>query len=1063
MKLRSSLFARILSVYVLVNFLFTLVFPTMAMALTSGPYSPEFSDFTPVSATDMVNLFSGDFSYNVPIVEVPGPHNSGYAVSLSYNSGASSETEASWVGFGWTLNPGAINRELRGFPDEYAGQKITYYNKTRPNWTVTSSEVLNLEILSKTTEKKDGKSTTETTKLGGINFSFMNQLNNSTGYQKITSVNANIKGKVGIDASFDANGVTFSPYVSPLAIFSKQQKEKSKSFESLKDFKGNSQSGLRSCLIGSSLKLGNLNISAYNTSFSVASPPPYNFPEYDGVSVNWSATVQGNLGPVNIGVEGGFEGSLALRYGKYFTENEVYGYLNTSKAEDEAMLDYYIEKDGPMKRTDLFVGIPFNNQDYFNVTGEGVLGGFRAYNEFPCQMRPKKSESGMSIYQSGFEAGFGSYLSIGLDLGVGSQKTLVSGWGTSSVSSTDASVFRFNNDLGGQISYGDSKVRKAGIMTSGVTGFKSGIPLSTTMDNLAGGQGSTSIELIKDETGIISGFSICNKEGKVFQYQDPVFVKNETSLAVDISDEDVIKNKYLAFKDLLLTNENGNYTVTDSNLKDHHHRLVSGEINKNKYANTFLLTEILSPDYVDADTISGPSDNDFGGWTKFSYREVYGDNAKWYRYRMPYNGLRYQQNSISDTKDDIGSVNTGEKEVKYLKTIETKTHVAYFVTNKTVTSGNQLLAGSGIERKDGRGAKDLTPTGDPAALLPEQGGALGDTELEYLEKVVLFAKNSAGTIEGQKPLKVIHFQYDYTLVPNVPNNKNSNFNYQDGAGTLNDSSGKLTLKKVWTEYEGIVPAKISPYVFNYFYPNPDQNSKLYSYFAEDGYNNIFPGFIQNPSYKPYALDPWGSLTPNGDQRRNDGIPWVDQSAFNGERTYGIDSQGNYFDPAAYQLKSIQLPSGGTVFIQYEAKDYTHVQNREAMAMAHVNLAQGVSGPSYKSDSYIVDVSDLGCDPSNQEEVSNLVGKINKHFQQDMNGVNQFSKKIYFKFLFSLLDGSPNLDNHLSEYITGYANFNGAELIELSDGTYGIKISMESENSSDGERALVPRQLAMNLL
>ena len=41
-------------------------FPTLAMALTSGPSQPEASSFTPAGTSDMVDLFSGDFQYNIP-------------------------------------------------------------------------------------------------------------------------------------------------------------------------------------------------------------------------------------------------------------------------------------------------------------------------------------------------------------------------------------------------------------------------------------------------------------------------------------------------------------------------------------------------------------------------------------------------------------------------------------------------------------------------------------------------------------------------------------------------------------------------------------------------------------------------------------------------------------------------------------------------------------------------------------------------------------------------------------------------------------------------------------
>src|SRR5690349_19477758 len=87
-------------------------------ALTGGPSQPEVQGFRPAGTSDMVNLFSGDFSYNIPLFELPGP-NGGYPFNLSYQSGISMDQEASWVGLGWSLNPGAIMRQMRGLPDEF--------------------------------------------------------------------------------------------------------------------------------------------------------------------------------------------------------------------------------------------------------------------------------------------------------------------------------------------------------------------------------------------------------------------------------------------------------------------------------------------------------------------------------------------------------------------------------------------------------------------------------------------------------------------------------------------------------------------------------------------------------------------------------------------------------------------------------------------------------------------------------------------------------------------------------------------------------------------------------
>ena len=61
--------------------MFTTVIPFQAMAITSGPAQEEFSTFTPAQTSEMVNLFTGDFNYNIPLLSIPGP-NGGYPGNL---------------------------------------------------------------------------------------------------------------------------------------------------------------------------------------------------------------------------------------------------------------------------------------------------------------------------------------------------------------------------------------------------------------------------------------------------------------------------------------------------------------------------------------------------------------------------------------------------------------------------------------------------------------------------------------------------------------------------------------------------------------------------------------------------------------------------------------------------------------------------------------------------------------------------------------------------------------------------------------------------------------------
>src|SRR4030088_409794 len=94
--------------------------PSVAYALTSGPVQPEMKGFEPAGTVNLVDPFSGDFSYNIPLLDVGG-----YPVNIAYHSGRSMDEDASWVGLGWNINPGSITRDMRGVPDDFSGGSDT--------------------------------------------------------------------------------------------------------------------------------------------------------------------------------------------------------------------------------------------------------------------------------------------------------------------------------------------------------------------------------------------------------------------------------------------------------------------------------------------------------------------------------------------------------------------------------------------------------------------------------------------------------------------------------------------------------------------------------------------------------------------------------------------------------------------------------------------------------------------------------------------------------------------------------------------------------------------------
>lgn len=108
--------------------LYLLLCISSSFALDEGPYQPDYLEFEETNLQDMVDLKTGNFAYQVPLGDLPSPYGS-YPLAISYHAGVTPQQEATWVGLGWSLNPGAISRAVRGVPDDlYNGSVISFSN-----------------------------------------------------------------------------------------------------------------------------------------------------------------------------------------------------------------------------------------------------------------------------------------------------------------------------------------------------------------------------------------------------------------------------------------------------------------------------------------------------------------------------------------------------------------------------------------------------------------------------------------------------------------------------------------------------------------------------------------------------------------------------------------------------------------------------------------------------------------------------------------------------------------------------------------------------------------------
>jgi hypothetical protein len=1092
------------------SMLLQIALPTYTYALADAEQI-DFAGFEPVGTTDMVNLFNGDFNYNLPVLNIPGPDGGGYAMSLSYHSGVQPEEDASWVGYGWSLNPGILNRNKIGFADDFNGVSVETFNKNKPNWTVGAVADLELEYHSVDKEKEDpsekkGKlyskkfETSENKKekkpkkeaanaLGNNNISVSlsksARLNNYRGFHSSYGFGAGYGGYANVNTNFSRQGATFDLTINFERILNARKRNRQI------DNKEKNQEGYKG--LNFLRKRGTRSLLTYSVSSFSAPEIPFDVESYAGMVYKRSLNLQANIGK-NFGAEVGYSGSFNYQLPFFYKEQEAYGYLHNQKYEDindnkkeikdglwkmhygKRLGDYSLERESSVNALDKYLGIPYATPDQFVTTGEVAMGGFKARSKTPGHFYPAPVMSQQQIRTGGMEVGIsvsGEHVGIGFDIDLGSQFSSLAPWESRKEDKDDdgypfdfdgSTYFRFNGDPAGELRYSnlyhtDSGYRESADLSgnSVSVGLKRSKPevggLNMQKDAFEAARQSiisyhtfedtdnfdkntrtqAFITQIKNEYGtndtkgkLIREFQITTADNRTVTYGIPVMSANETSLAIGMPDPAPadIDNNYIIYKD--------DVKMDDDILLNQY---VSGSRTKHHYASAFLMTQVTNAAYVDL-TGDGPTEDDFGGWTRFDYRqwerknsqEHTGSTGDKYNYRTPYKGYMYNQGNISLSDDDRGTVSRGQKEIYYLMGVETKTHYAFFVTNKSVIADfeeldfvstlstedkeklSRFVSGSGKVRLDGLGAPDLNGTVDPAGAR-DYSTVNNNQEVEYLEKIVLVSKD-----RPVKPLEITRFSYDYSMCPGIPNAK-------AGSG---GPTGKLTLRKVWTEHEGTVRSRIAPYVFDYAYPSglasrlrPELRSKYADILVD--MNKVG---VENPAYAPEQLDAWGNYRDRGKQLADNRFDWTPQDP------------SATFDPAAWHLKQINLPSGGKIIVQYEQNDYAYVQDKKANIMLPLKrIHSNDIGRNDENDSevnkYVLDVERSGMfadiDASNElgtaektalktARLKEYATELEEYFSggEDSKGPNEY---IYFKFLYGM-EGAAGLDTR-SEYISGY--------------------------------------------
>ena len=688
------------------------------LALTSGPTQPEYSSFEPVDVTDMVNLATGDFTYTLPLLEVPGPEG-GYPLALSYHGGIKTLQEASWVGLGWTLNPGAINRDVNNIPDDTKG-----FSTVRNYWgggeTYIKEFGLNLALAP--TALGVGLqyvSVNDTYKGFGSQFSMMLSASFGPAFASLGISAGSLNGtnlmgsggvglgiglplfgsiSAGVNAGFSIGqagneahiGVGYSQSNFGMTMFSVgasistnkgastsvtgvgiQQEDIDNKYGTLSTFTKELKNITIPFLIGS------INIKKSYTRYwmdvtdstknfgSLYGYNAYNdnyyqdVPLYDWVPIN--EFVQNKTSDGN---------NFFTKYTNNTVNDDVYLYNNENfKGPYKRTFDCHVLYQPDINIIDhpdpeWLVGASFPSYDTYQVLAQGLSG----------VMRPHIFDNA-SLFRKMHYPNDGCNLSSG-------QCGDYTNYRTDYPFTDNKTEFRFIGDFSNAV----LNKENVSIGSLSSTANLNYIKDFTAQDHRKLYGGSRHIEWFTNNE-IVNGTA-----------QTKGFIKDADYLYSIKYKQGSYGNTFFSIKENIggfsVTNETGityHYAVPVYNVfaysyngkRDEKGSLIwRKDYNSKPYAYSWLLTSITGPDFVDRNNNGIADDDDWGYYINFRYGK-WADNYYW---RIPFEG------TIKDIDNETETFTFGQKQLYYLDAVETRTHTALFVKDirndaKGVTTG----------------------------------------------------------------------------------------------------------------------------------------------------------------------------------------------------------------------------------------------------------------------------------------------------------------------------------------------------------------------------------------
>ncbi len=818
----------------LVTFLTQLLTPTVAYALTAGPTSPEATSFEPIDTTDMVNLATGDFTYSLPLLEVPGPEG-GFPISMSYHADIQPNEEASWTGLGWTLNTGAITRIVNGYPDDAFETKgtrrdywsggtrtsfsigvvigpggaagpsfgLTFSNDTYTGFGVGAYSGYSVGLFG--IAQAEGR--IQTSSRGQTNANI--GLNSTIGYN-YGILTAKAQASVGITTNFE----TIKGYSNSDVLYGVSMGK----LGSMDVSMNTGQVSVRAA--GISVSAGQTNGNSGNVSTSTFQiggtiPTPWGF----GIQLGFNSTrywIDETSDVKGIGTL--HTGTLNTRLGSLNFYDGMKDYAFDSYDMPEFNKVTQVNEQGNAAN---HAGGAFAAYDSYSVQAQGVGGQIQPYilkhtHTFKQNVKKKDGDGNwfnpITYYQKPntdkkvqfrFAGEYANNYKEQNPANISYANLLENMTYSPATMQAGGDYDAQNNQLAGTKHiewFTNQEIREGQAANKGfIPNYDIPYPYPSKVNYVIKNSFTDSPDFFSPiESNVdksIGGFRITNETGLVYHFGLASYSFGSYQKTEKVTDKD------------------NTYTKID---------------NPDAYAHTWYLTAITGPDYVDRNNNKQADAEDWGYWTVFSY-DLKATNYLW---RNPANGVH------KDMDTEFETYSYGYKQVYYLKSIQNRENKVAFdlikrADGKSVT--NEVKGGSDITKETRRvcisGRNDNCGTPDQPRdcfICTAYGNVdlIRLPDMSYgLNSITLFSQT--GDI-----IRKVNFEYDYSLCPETLNSYDKNGvitsnNIGDLTNpnnpmvqNMNNKLGKLTLKSIKFCGKGGVQSLIPPIEFDYDLKEP---------------------------------------------------------------------------------------------------------------------------------------------------------------------------------------------------------------------------------------------------